>query len=172
MPAPVAVAQLLGCLSQAIPLAAIGVALTLFLTGTNFGIQAFLGVIMLVGVVLSNAILLVDYANLLRRRDGLPVFEAVTLAGRRRLRPILMTTLTTVLGLVPMALGLGEGGEVQAPMARVVIGGLLSSTLITLLFIPTLYAIAEERTERQVEMRDRRMVPEPEAESLSTVQAD
>ncbi len=104
---------------------------------------------MLAGIVVSNAILLVDYANLMRRRDGLSVFEAVTLAGRRRLRPILMTTLTTVFALTPMALGFGEGGEVQAPMARVVIGGLLTSTLITLLFIPTLYAIAEDRTEKR-----------------------
>ena len=132
-----------------IPLAAVGVALMLFLTGTTFSIQAFLGVIMLAGIVVSNAILLVDYANLMRRREGLSVFEAVTLAGRRRLRPILMTTLTTVLGLTPMALGFGEGGEVQAPMARVVIGGLLTSTLITLLFVPTLYAIAEDRTEKR-----------------------
>ena len=126
-----------------------GVAATLIVTGTNLSIHAFLGVIMLAGIAVSNAILLVDYTNLLRRRDGMGVFEAVTLAGRRRLRPILMTTATTTLGLLPMALGFGEGGEMQAPMARVVIGGLLTSTAITLLFVPTLYAIAEERSERR-----------------------
>lgn len=128
-----------------IPLAAIGIALMLFLTNTTFNIQAFIGTIMLAGIVVNNAIVLIDYTNLLRRRDDLPLRHAVELAGRRRLRPILMTTLTTVLGLVPMALGFGEGAEVQAPMARVVIGGLMTSTLITLLFIPTIYTMIEER---------------------------
>jgi HAE1 family hydrophobic/amphiphilic exporter-1 len=132
-----------------IPLAAVGVTATLLLTGTNLSIQAFLGIIMLAGISVSNAILLVDYTNILQRRDGLSVFDAVTKAGRTRLRPILMTTATTILGLLPMAFGLGEGGEVQAPMARVVIGGMITSTAITLLFIPTLYAIAEERSERR-----------------------
>ena len=127
-----------------VPLAGIGIVLMLFLTNTTFNIQAFIGTIMLAGIVVNNAIVLVDYINLLRRRDGLPLREAVALASQRRLRPILMTTLTTVLAMVPMALGLGEGGEVQAPMARVVIGGLLTSTLITLVLIPTLYTTVEE----------------------------
>jgi hydrophobic/amphiphilic exporter-1 (mainly G- bacteria), HAE1 family len=134
-----------------IPLAAVGVAITLLITHTNLSIQAFLGVIMLAGIAVSNAILLVDYSNVLRRRDGLHVFEAVTKAGRTRLRPILMTTSATILGLLPMAFGIGEGGEVQAPMARVVIGGLITSTAITLLFVPTLYAIAEEQSEKRAE---------------------
>jgi HAE1 family hydrophobic/amphiphilic exporter-1 len=150
-----------------IPLAAVGVAITMILTGTNLSIQAFLGVIMLAGIAVSNAILLVDYTNILRRRDGLHVFEAVTLAGRRRLRPILMTTLATVLGLLPMALGFGEGGEVQAPMARVVIGGLLTSTAITLLFVPTLYAIAEERSERRAAEAARRAMLNAQGEPIS-----
>ena len=123
-----------------VPLAAIGVILMLFLTYTTFNIQSFIGCVMLAGIVVNNAILLVDTANLLRRRDKLPLAVAIRETGRRRLRPILMTTLTTVLGLVPLALGLGEGGESQAPLARAVIGGLTSSTLITLFFIPTLYA--------------------------------
>jgi HAE1 family hydrophobic/amphiphilic exporter-1 len=127
-----------------VPLAAIGVVGTLLLTGTTFSLQAYIGVIMLAGIVISNAILLVDYTNILRRRDGLPLREAVELAGRTRLRPILMTSLTTVLGLVPMALALGEGSEIQAPLARVVIGGLVTSTLITLVFVPTVYTIFEE----------------------------
>jgi HAE1 family hydrophobic/amphiphilic exporter-1 len=127
-----------------IPLAAIGISLILFLTNTTFNMQAFIGTIMLAGIVVNNAIVLIDYTNLLRRRDKLLLRHAVELAGRRRLRPILMTTLTTILGLVPMALGIGEGAEVQAPMARVVIGGLATSTLITLLFIPTIYTMIEE----------------------------
>ena len=126
-----------------IPLAIIGVVLTLLLTNTIFSLQAFIGCIMLAGIVVNNGIILVDYTNLLRRRDGMPLGEAIEEAGRRRLRPILMTTLTTVVGLMPLALGLGEGGEVQAPMARVVIGGLTSSTLITLIIIPVVYSLFE-----------------------------
>ncbi len=107
-----------------VPLAAIGVVLALKLTGTTFSLQAYIGVIMLAGIVVSNAILLVDYTNILRRRDHVPLRKAVETAGRTRLRPILMTSLATMLGLVPMALGIGEGAELQAPLARVVIGGL------------------------------------------------
>ncbi len=128
-----------------VPLAAIGVILMLFFTGTTFNIQSFIGSIMLGGIVVNNAILLVDHTNLLRRRDSMPIREAIEEAGRRRLRPILMTALTTVFGLLPLALGLGEGGEAQAPMARVVIGGLLSSTFITLVFVPVVYSIFERR---------------------------
>ena len=131
-----------------IPLAGIGVTGLLLVTGTNFNIQGFLGLIVLVGIVVNNAIVLIDYTNLLRREYGLPLREAVVQAGRNRLRPILMTTITTVLGLFPMSLGLGEGGELQAPLARVVIGGLTTSTLITLVFIPVIYMILEERAER------------------------
>ena len=132
-----------------IPLAAIGVCLSLFLTETTFNMQAFIGVILLAGIAVNNAIVLIDYTILLRERDKLLLKHAVELAGRRRLRPILMTTLTAILGLVPMSLGFGEGAEVQAPMARVVIGGMLTSTLITLLFIPTIYTMIEERGLRE-----------------------
>lgn len=127
------------------PLAAIGVVLALLLTDTTFNMQAFLGVIILVGIVVNNAIVLIDYANQLRRDHGYSPREAAITAGARRLRPILMTTSTTVLGLLPMALGLGEGGELQAPLARTVIGGLTSSTLITLVVIPAVYLLLEER---------------------------
>jgi HAE1 family hydrophobic/amphiphilic exporter-1 len=127
-----------------VPLAAIGVVAALKLTNTTFSLQAYIGVIMLAGIVVSNAILLVDYTNILRRRDGMPLRGAVEQAGRTRLRPILMTTLTTILGLVPMALAIGEGSEMQAPLARVVIGGLAASTLITLVFVPTVYTLFEE----------------------------
>jgi HAE1 family hydrophobic/amphiphilic exporter-1 len=127
-----------------VPLAAIGVVLMLIVTDTSFSLQAYIGVIMLAGIVVSNAILLVDYTNTLRYRDGMRLREAVELAGRRRLRPILMTSLTTILGLVPMSLGIGEGAELQAPLARVVIGGLATSTLITLVFVPAMYTVFEE----------------------------
>ena len=131
-----------------IPLAGIGVVLMLLLTETTFNMQGFLGVIVLVGIVVNNAIVLVDYTNLLRREHGYKLREAVVASGMRRLRPILMTTITTVLGLTPMALGLGEGGELQAPMARVVIGGLTTSTLITLIFIPVVYFTLEGWSEK------------------------
>ena len=127
-----------------IPVAAIGVVLSLLLTNTPFSMQAYIGIIMLAGIVVSNAILLVDYINTLRRRDNMPLREAVELGGRTRLRPILMTSIATMLGLVPMALGLGDGGELQAPLARVVIGGLLASTLVTLVLVPAVYTLFEE----------------------------
>ena len=127
-----------------VPLAAIGVVFMLLGTNTSFSLQAYIGVIMLAGIVVSNAILLVDYTNTLRYRDGMRLREAVELAGRTRLRPILMTSLTTILGLVPMSLGIGEGAELQAPLARVVIGGLATSTLITLVFVPSMYTVFEE----------------------------
>ena len=125
------------------PLAAIGVIVMLFMTDTTFNLQSFIGCIMLAGIVVNNAILLVDHTNLLRYRDKFNMREAIEEAGRRRLRPILMTAATTILGLVPLALGWGEGGEAQAPMARAVIGGLVSSTLITLVLIPVVYSFAE-----------------------------
>ena len=127
-----------------IPVAAIGVVLSLLWTNTPFSMQAYIGIIMLAGIVVSNAILLVDYINTLRRRDNLPLREAVELGGRTRLRPILMTSIATMLGLVPMALGLGDGGELQAPLARVVIGGLLASTMVTLVLVPAVYTVFEE----------------------------
>ncbi len=122
-----------------IPLAVIGVVPTLLLTGTTLNMQSLMGVVMLTGIVVNNAIVLVDYINLLRREEGVPLVEAVRIAGRRRLRPILMTTLTTVLGLLPMSFGIGTGAELQASLARVVLGGLVASTLVTLVFIPVVY---------------------------------
>ncbi len=134
-----------------IPFATIGVLGMLWMTHTTISVQSILGIVVLVGIVVNNAIVLVDYINLLRRKQGLPLHEAVEEGGRRRLRPIIMTTLTTTLALVPMAIGLGSGGELQAPMARVVIGGLLTSTLITLLFVPVLYTTIEELLDRRRE---------------------
>ncbi len=123
-----------------VPLAAVGVLVTLFITKTTLNIQSYIGCIMLGGIVVNNAILLVDQAGRLIE-DGMPTRDALVEAGRRRLRPILMTTLTTILGLMPLALGMGEGSEAQAPLARAVVGGLTGSTLITLVLIPAVYSL-------------------------------
>ena len=125
-----------------VPVALVGVIPTLLLTGTTLNMQSIMGLVMLIGIVVNNAIVLIDYVNLERRDRGRDVKNAVLEASRLRLRPILMTTLTTVLGLLPLALGLGAGANLQAPLARVVIGGLLASTLITLVLIPALYISA------------------------------
>jgi HAE1 family hydrophobic/amphiphilic exporter-1 len=121
----------------------VGVLPTLVATNTTVNIQSVMGLIMLIGIVVNNAIVLVDYINLMRRERGLDLQEAVAEAGRLRLRPILMTTLTTILGLLPLALGIGAGAEIQAALARVVIGGLTASTLITLVLIPVAYVSVE-----------------------------
>jgi HAE1 family hydrophobic/amphiphilic exporter-1 len=132
-----------------VPLAGIGVVLMLFLTKTTFNVQSYIGCIMLGGIVVNNAILLVDYTNLLRRRDKMDLREAIEEAGRRRLRPILMTALTTIFAMIPLALGLGEGGEAQAPLARAVVGGLTSSTFITLIVVPVIYSLFEGRLRKR-----------------------
>lgn len=123
-----------------IPLALIGVILSLWLLAIPISVIVFIGIIMLVGIVVNNAIVLVDYINTLRRK-GVEKVEAIIKAGTIRLRPILMTTLTTILGLLPMALGFGEGAEIRTPLAITVIAGLISSTILTLLVIPTVYLI-------------------------------
>ena len=128
-----------------VPLAVIGVVFILILTGTTFNVETYIGCIMLGGIVVNNAILLVDYTNLLRRRDKMEMREAIEEAGRRRLRPILMTALTTIMAMIPLALGLQEGSEVQTPLARAVIGGLTSSTLITLVVVPVVYSLFEKK---------------------------
>jgi multidrug efflux pump subunit AcrB len=125
-----------------VPLGFIGVIWALFLTGNTLSVVSFIGIIMMVGIVVSNAIILVDYVNRLRK-EGAVLKEAIIRAGRIRLRPILMTSLTTICGLIPMALGLGEGAEANASLAIAVIGGLSVSTVLTLVFVPTLYFIVE-----------------------------
>lgn len=127
----------------ALPQTFTGVALALFLTGRSLNVASFIGVIMLSGIVVNNGIVLVDYINKLREL-GRGCREAVLEAGPVRLRPIMMTTLTTVLAMFPMALGIGSGAELRAPMATVVIGGLLFSTLITLIVIPVVYTLVED----------------------------
>jgi HAE1 family hydrophobic/amphiphilic exporter-1 len=127
-----------------IPLALVGAVLALFLTGTTINIVALIGVIMLAGIVVNNAIVLVDLINQLRAQ-GKERIEAIMEAGAARLRPILMTSLTTALGLLPMAMGFGEGSEVRAPMAITVIGGLLVSTMLTLVVIPVVYSLLDRK---------------------------
>jgi len=126
-----------------VPLAATGVILALFLTGRSFGLTAFIGVLMLVGIVVKNGILLVDYTNVLRGR-GMLRDEALLTAGPTRLRPILMTASAAVLGMLPLALALGKGSEVQAPMATAVIGGLATSTFLTLFVVPCVYTLLDD----------------------------
>jgi multidrug efflux pump subunit AcrB len=125
-----------------VPLGIAGVLLTLWLTGTTLSVNSAMGIIMMVGIVVSNGVLLVDFARVLQQR-GLPLTEATIEAGRTRLRPILMTTIATIVGLFPMALGIGEGSETNMPLARAVIGGLTVSTALTLFFVPALYTLLD-----------------------------
>ena len=125
-----------------VPLGVSGVFAMLAATRTTLSVNSAMGIIMMVGIVVSNGVLLVDFANVLRRR-GMPLIEATILAAKTRLRPILMTTIATVAGLVPMALGLGEGSETNLPLARSVIGGLTVSTFFTLFLIPSLYTLVD-----------------------------
>jgi len=127
-----------------IPLALIGVIVFLYILNIPASIVVFLGLIMLAGIVVNNAIVLVDYINRLRER-GMEKIEAIKAAGKIRLRPIMMTTSTTVLGLLPMAIGMGDGAEIRTPMAITVIVGLISATLLTLVVIPTVYAILDRK---------------------------
>ena len=130
-----------------VPLGVTGVFLALWLTGTTLSVNSFMGIIMMVGIVVSNGVLLVDFANVLRGR-GKPLIEATIDAGRTRLRPILMTTVATIVGLIPMALGIGEGSETNLPLARAVIGGLAVSTVFTLFLVPALYTALERFSKR------------------------
>lgn len=131
-----------------VPLAIIGIVPTMLLTGTTLNLQSFMGIIMLIGIVVNNAIVLVDYINLMRREQKLSIRDALIKAGELRLRPILMTTLTTILALLPLSFGFGAGGEIQASLARVVVGGLAASTLITLVLIPIVYLTVATAVER------------------------
>jgi hydrophobe/amphiphile efflux-1 (HAE1) family protein len=132
-----------------VPLGITGVFIMLYLTGTTLNVNSAMGVIMMVGIVVSNGVLLVDFANVLRSR-GHDLIEATILAGKTRLRPILMTTIATIVGLVPMALGIGEGSETNLPLARAVIGGLTVSTFFTLFLIPSLYTLLERYAKRDL----------------------
>jgi HAE1 family hydrophobic/amphiphilic exporter-1 len=128
-----------------IPLAVIGAVWALWLTGTTVNVVAYIGLIMLAGIVVNQSIVLIDAVNQARER-GLDKVEAIVAAGRARLRPILITKLTTILGLVPMAIGIGEGAELRAPMAITVIGGVTLTTFLTLLVIPVVYSVMDRKT--------------------------
>ena len=142
----------------AVPMGLPGVILILFLTDTTLSTASLMGIIMMFGIVVSNGVLLVDYTNVLRRRGAL-LQHAVVTAARTRLRPILMTSLATIFGLLPMAIGLGTGGETNAPLARAVVGGLSVSTLLTVFLIPTLYMTLEEWIPRNLEENRHRSTP-------------
>ncbi|MBM3420672.1 MAG: efflux RND transporter permease subunit [Bacteroidetes bacterium] len=131
----------------AIPFSFSGVAIALFITGTSLSLIAGIGAVMLIGIVVKNAIVLVDYINLMRER-GMELYEAVAVSGRSRLRPVLMTSLTTMLGMLPLAMSKGEGSEIWSPMGIAVIGGLLFSTFVTLVIVPVIYVIFARRGER------------------------
>ncbi len=127
-----------------LPLSLIGVMLALMFTNTTINIMSLIGVILLMGIVAKNAILLIDFAKWAREKDGMPRREALIQAGAIRLRPIMMTTLALIAGMIPVALGIGEGAEFRAPLGRAVIGGVITSTLLTLVVIPTFYEILDE----------------------------
>ncbi len=152
-----------------VPLSAIGVVLALFLSGRDFGLTAFIGLLMLVGIVVKNGILLVDYTNVLRSR-GYERDLAVLTAGPTRLRPILMTTSAAVLGMMPIAIGLGKGSETQAPMATAVIGGLITSTLLTLFVVPTVYTIFDDIGRRFTKSHSAGTHPQPTSDTVDAVE--
>jgi HAE1 family hydrophobic/amphiphilic exporter-1 len=131
-----------------LPLSLIGVVLALLVTGDTLNIMSLIGVILLMGIIAKNAILLIDFAKWAREERGLSIRDALVEAGRIRLRPIVMTTVAIVAGMIPVALGLGEGGDFRAPLGRAVIGGVITSTLLTLLVIPTIYEILDGWRER------------------------
>jgi multidrug efflux pump subunit AcrB len=133
-----------------VPLGISGVLLALYITGTTLSVNSAMGVIMMIGIVVSNGVLLVDFANVLRRR-GKNLHDATVEAARTRLRPILMTTIATIFGLLPMALGVGEGSETNLPLARAVIGGLTVSTFFTLFLIPSLYTALDRFAKREAD---------------------
>jgi len=132
----------------AIPFAVSGTFLALFLTGKTLSITSFLGLIMLVGIVVNNSILLIEFIKL--RKEVMPLQEALVEAGTYRIRPILMTTITTVVGMIPLSLGFGDGGEIMSPLGVSIIGGLLGSTVVTLVLVPVLYAIMDDAKQRRL----------------------
>jgi len=134
-----------------IPFALTGVIWALFITGNSFSLMSYVGLLMLVGIVVNNAIVLLDYTNVLRAR-GQKLYEAILNAGKRRLRPVLMTATTTIFGLLPLALSRGEGSETWVPLGVSVIGGLLVSTIVTLVVVPVIYSIFESHIKRSKEV--------------------
>jgi multidrug efflux pump subunit AcrB len=149
-----------------LPFTLIGVLLALLLTGTTLNILSMIGFVMLMGLVTKNAILLVDFANR-SRRGGAALQEALLSAGQVRLRPILMTTAAMIFGMLPLALGLGESGETQAPMGRAIIGGVVTSTLLTLVVVPVIYTYLDRLTEWRKARRARHAAATARAAALA-----
>jgi HAE1 family hydrophobic/amphiphilic exporter-1 len=134
-----------------IPFAFSGVAMALFITKTTLSVISAIGAVMLIGIVVKNAIVLVDFINLMRER-GNELYEAIALSGRSRLRPVIMTSATTILGMLPLAMSTGSGSELWSPMGVAVIGGLIFSTLVTLVLVPVVYAIFSRHGERNKQL--------------------
>jgi len=157
-----------------IPLAFIGVALALFVTGTSLSVMAMIGMLVLVGIVVNNGIVLVDFTNQLRRHKGMKIRQAAREAGKVRMRPVLMTALTTIVGMIPLSLGVGESGETWAPLARAVIGGLIVSTVLTLVVVPVTYVVWERVARRIHRFRNwtRRLRGLPETEYSDQLTAE
>jgi HAE1 family hydrophobic/amphiphilic exporter-1 len=132
-----------------VPLGLIGVLAMLFVTNTTINIQSFIGVIFMVGIAVSNAVLIVEFANRLREEQGLSKFDAALEAAKIRLRPVLMTALAAILALTPMAIGLGHGMEANIPLARAVVGGLSVSTVLVIVFVPVLYTLLKRSDYRE-----------------------
>jgi HAE1 family hydrophobic/amphiphilic exporter-1 len=145
------------------PLLLIGVIAMNVLTGEMFSLFTAVGLVMLVGIVVNNGIVLVDYTNLMRKR-GLSINEACIEAGGNRLRPILMTTLTTILALIPMSFFQGEGAELVQPIGKTVIGGLAVNTVLTLIFVPVVYSLLNGLADRRKKRREERRIRRMEAE--------
>jgi HAE1 family hydrophobic/amphiphilic exporter-1 len=138
-----------------IPFAFSGVILALFITNTTLGVTAALGAVLLVGIVVKNGIVLIDFINLMRDREY-ELFDAIAMSGKSRLRPVLMTSLTTILAMLPLAISKGEGSEIWNPMGITVIGGLIFSTILTLIIIPVLYGFIIRKTARDKKQKIRR----------------
>ncbi len=156
---------------SAVPMAAIGALLGLFLTGINLSMISIIGLIVLVGLVVNNAIVLLDCVGQ-NRQNGMEMDAAIMAAGRSRLRPILMTTLTTIMGQLPLSLGIGTGGQLMQPMAIVIIGGLAVSTLLTLLVVPALYKNSEEKASRKREKKQQRKAEKEAARQAKAAAAE
>ena len=131
-----------------------GVILALLVTNTTLSVIAGLGAVMLIGIVVKNAVVLVDYINLMRDR-GYSLDEAIVISGKARLRPVLMTALTTIFAMLPLAIGIGEGSEIWSPMGISVIGGLIFSTILTMLIVPVIYRVFASKGERAAKERVR-----------------
>ena len=149
---------------MAVPFAMSGAFLMMFLTGTSLSMTSFLGLIILVGIVVNNSILLVEFIK--QNEETLGIKEALVQAGMMRLRPILMSCTTTVVGMIPLSLGLGEGGEMLAPMAISIIGGLIASTLVTLFLIPILYDIINDRKNKKKLKQEEKAAHTAELEAM------